>query len=517
MNKDEKKKWLLKDVPKSERTAKTCLAYVRHRASNLEYVPLKLRTKELCLSVLLDGAGWALQYVPEKLRTLDLCLLSVNFHGWALQYVPEHLRTHEVCLMAVHQYGSALSYVPEIYRTPELCRIAITTPMAHDEFFSTIWSAIPKKSKTKEVCMAAMGDTESTINWSCDESCFWVPCENDLPSFLEDIPPELKEELKQELNRLGASKGMHSCTDDVPEKYRTPEFYLEGIKKDGALLEFVPSEFKTKELCLAAVLAPYRTQPPAIHFLPKEFQTEEMYALSVKDDGATLGFVPEEKRSEKLCRAAVEQNGVSLKFVPEKLRTKELCTIAVKKFEKHYVNEAPIEFIPKEFLTPEIFLDSVQNDGLTLEFIPDDLKTHEICLAAVQQSGVALGFVPDALKTESLCKIALQTSGDYFGESLHYVPKKIRTAELCKIAIKTGGLYAFSSVPKKYKTQEICLAAVSNWAWAIRCVPPKLKTKELWIAAVRCTSLLWWEVPLKWKYDPEILAARGFWKNSYTD
>jgi hypothetical protein len=327
MNKNkEKEKWLLKNVPKSERTAKICLEYVTRKGINLDYVPLKLRTKELCLSVLLNGDGGALQAVPEKLRTLDLCLLAVHFAGWALEYVPEHLRTYEVCFMAVHQCGSALQYVPEIYRTPELCRIAITTPMTLNEDFETVWRAVPEKSKTKEVCMAAMRDRESTIRWFSpwsDASYFQVPSEstNDLPSFLEDIPPELKEELKQELNRLSvAGKETYSCTNNVPKKYRTPEFYLEEIKKNGALLEFVPAEFKTKELCLAAVLAPYCTQPPAIHFLPKEFQTEEMYALSVKDDGATLGFVPQKKRSEKLCRAAVEQNGVSLKFVPKKLR-----------------------------------------------------------------------------------------------------------------------------------------------------------------------------------------------------
>jgi hypothetical protein len=62
------------------------------------------------------------------------------------------------------------------------------------------------------------------------------------------------------------------------------------VKQWGGTFEYVSSELKTKELCLAAV---------------------EEYGLA-------LEYVPEELKTKELCLAAVEQHGGALLYVPFK-------------------------------------------------------------------------------------------------------------------------------------------------------------------------------------------------------
>lgn len=62
-------------------------------------------------SVSNNGAN--LEFVPEKYKTADLCNVAVLNDGMALKYVPTELRTKELCMAAVKQNDQAYDFIPE--------------------------------------------------------------------------------------------------------------------------------------------------------------------------------------------------------------------------------------------------------------------------------------------------------------------------------------------------------------------------------------------------------------------
>ena len=108
----------------------------------------------------------------------------------------------------------------------------------------------------------------------------------------------------------------------------------------------------------------------------------------------------------------------------------------------------------EDYLTPEICLAAVQQDGMALEYVKE--QTPEICLAAVQKNEWALEYVKD--QTPEICLAAVQQNGFV----LKYV--KEQTPEICLAAVKqTGDALGYV----KEQTSELCLAAVKQTGWAI--------------------------------------------------
>lgn len=146
--------------------------------------------------------------------------------------------------------------------------------------------------------------------------------------------------------------------------------WMDEVSKDGETLQFVPEDMKTKEVCLAAVLA----------------------------HGRALFHVPYAMMTPEICMAAVQQNGYALNFVPEDLTTPELCWAAIRQ-EGH-----ALEYVPEHFRIPELCLASVQQSGYALQFVPEDLKTPELCLVAIRREVPPPSEVPLYLRAVRLFK-----------------------------------------------------------------------------------------------------------------
>ena len=205
----------------------------------------------------------------------------------------------------------------------------------------------------------------------------------------------------------------------------------------------------------------------------KKIKTVEE-ALAAIQDGLDLKEIPDDFRTEEICLAAVQEEGNELEFVPDKLKTEEICFEAVKK------RSMALEFVPDKLKTEEICLEAVQKNAFALQYIPDKLKTMKICLAAVQQNGRALFHVPDKLKTAEIFLAAVQENGDVIQD----VPDKLKTEEICLAAVQRSAM-AFSFVSDKLKTAKICLAAVKKNGGNLEYVPDKLKTEEICLAAIK--------------------------------
>ena len=68
-----------------------------------------------------------------------------------------------------------------------------------------------------------------------------------------------------------------------------------------------------------------------LEFIPREFKTRELCEKAVQDYGIMLEFVPEELKTKELCELALKSRGRALEFVPEDLKTQEMCEYAVEK------------------------------------------------------------------------------------------------------------------------------------------------------------------------------------------
>jgi hypothetical protein len=77
-------------------------------------------------------------------------------------------------------------------------------------------------------------------------------------------------------------------------------------------LEYIREQFKTFELCFAAV----QSQGCALEYVPEQFKTFELCLAAVRHDWSATIFVPDDLRNHEICAAAQENsnkvNGTTL-------------------------------------------------------------------------------------------------------------------------------------------------------------------------------------------------------------
>jgi hypothetical protein len=196
-----------KDVPREKLTETFVFAFVSKKRYGLRYIPILMRTPEICLAAV-NQDGCALEYVPIRRLTVgmvppEICLSAVTENGLAIEYFPIGMpinigmRTRDICLAAVNQNGYALKYVPEEIRTRDICLAAVIRNGGALEY-------VPKAMITPEICLAAV-------------------------------------------SRCGGALGY------VPKAMITPEICLAAVSLNGFALQYVPEEMRTLDICLAAI------------------------------------------------------------------------------------------------------------------------------------------------------------------------------------------------------------------------------------------------------------------------
>jgi len=185
---------------------------------------------------------------------------------------------------------------------------------------------------------------------------------------------------------LPTVEDINPYTNQKYTKKEIYDFYLVLVKIDGLSLKNVPDEFKTPDLCSAAV----NNSSLSLEFVPEHLKTKEICLNAVNKDGGALLFVPHVLKGELYLIAI--QNGASLSDVPIDQRDEKISETAVRN------HPYDLEFVPEDLKTKEICMLAVSNHGSLLEIVPEHLKTKEICLEAVNNDVNALEFVPDELK-----------------------------------------------------------------------------------------------------------------------
>ena len=116
------------DMPDLVKTPEVCLAVVYRKGTLLEYVPLPLRTRGLCIAAVRDDSD-ALAFVPDKYKTYDFYMELFTSKEYdrrdkdILDFTEDDRDFREA--FDLKGGDTILRYVPECWKTAELCLAAV--------------------------------------------------------------------------------------------------------------------------------------------------------------------------------------------------------------------------------------------------------------------------------------------------------------------------------------------------------------------------------------------------------
>lgn len=156
---------------------------------------------------------------------------------------------------------------------------------------------------------------EKIINKFASEPKLYEADDNLIELRIERLLDPKDEFIKQEVSDVKFN-GLPLA--NVPANYRTEEMCLAAVKKNGYDLQFV--ENQTEEICRRAIVN------LADSFMYVKDQTEALILIALGLDGRTLAYVKDQ--TEEMCFIAVRQNGLAIQFVKE--QTDKLCGEAIR-------------------------------------------------------------------------------------------------------------------------------------------------------------------------------------------
>ena len=180
---------------------------------------------------------------------------------------------------------------------------------------------------------------------------------------------------------LGWESEANEVLGEIPnDVWEIGEFCKYAVEKKGMLLEFVPENLRTKEICEIAVNnyeeEDYRCP---LQFVPEDFRTEKICNVVIRnhpDISESLDYIPKHLQTVDFFMKLIEDcGGYILGDVPENLKTEELCKLAVSR--PYLVDFGVLRFVPEKFMTAELCEIAVKNDSRILQEIPEHLMTEK--------------------------------------------------------------------------------------------------------------------------------------------
>lgn len=160
--------------------------------------------------------------------------------------------------------------------------------------------------------IAEMGDVNSKLYLEALKYCNLRQTLN--PDFIRTCVQEVKK------NGFWLSK--------LDSREQCPEICIEAIRQDKK--SFTWCTVYTPEICLEAI----KSDPHNLKIIKTacpQFLTRELYLEAVKRDGDMLQYVEEKEQDLELCTIAVDNKGNSIRFVREDFQNLDLCISAIRK------------------------------------------------------------------------------------------------------------------------------------------------------------------------------------------
>ena len=238
------------------------------------------------------------------------------------------------------------------------------------------------------------------------------------------------DEWLKEVKDTKASQALFQLLERIPMEHRTEELCLIAVKRnkeDAVNFMFhVPEKVKTYELCLAAVTR----DSASFKFVPEELRTKEMSLAYIKQKKeakypSLMPGIPDALwKDGSFCLEAVQANYWALSTMPEDMRTAEVCLVVTDKMSKTMSNDSLLQDIPEKLWQDADFCnEAASNHGTALQYVPDKLKTAELCVKAIYSASKAFGgkgndkyildhYVPSALKDKVAVKVGFGKEGE---------------------------------------------------------------------------------------------------------
>lgn len=517
------------ELPEHRKTKAVTLAAIEADYQNVLYVPLAHIDQQIA-NAMVNRDGKALALIPNEFMNAEMSMNAVNDDGMALEHVPEKFYSNALFERAIENDGWALQFVPEQHKTKEICQLALVQVLNMDYEGHAIVKYIPYPDIGLNIFKDAVDIYDAS-------------------DILKTFPKEI---INKEI-ALEAIKQDIDCLGLIPQETKTADFYNEAVKINGWMLQYVPEDMKTPQICLAAKdaspdlgyehlgLVAYIPFPEVcMEYLKeadgnvdvfdvftairKDVLNPDIVQLAIDLDAGCFKFVPDDLKTERLCLKAIKETGAFgevFDYIPEHLRTKKIYKLAVE------TNETALKWVPEKKRSYEMCLSAVERDGYQLEFVPERMKTKQICQTALDNCEKPVNIqnyrimpdipYPDIIlkaiekfksKTESIplyssinekayneeiAKKAVLADGACYG----FVPVRLRTEELALLA-----LYHTHQVrdilmltPDKYCSPKFCEMAVFMLPEAIRLIPKNRCTPELYFMATKKNPLLKEDVP----------------------
>lgn len=395
----------------------------------------------------------AFEWIPSDALTPQMYQFALSLlknHRLALlSAYPEEFLDEELALIAVEVDSQALTKLPKKFLTPELCRQAV---LRRDNAFEHV----PDEMKGLDLCKLAI-----EADW---RNIRFVPMA--LRSQL--ITPAFIESALQE------SAGM---LEFVPEQDRTYELCLKVMEdlscgrilknsfKDHPLA-FVPEQHRDRRMCLLAVTSGYNDFLGAsiLSLMPEAVRTYDMCLQAVRVDGKALQDVPAAFVDADMCLAALLTNERAFAHVPDRFKTPFLCREVVLRDDslncRYCFNSVPmLEFVPEAFRTSSLCEEAIAENFYALKAVPQELCTDDFYRKALRKYGGVLEFIPPERCTREFCELAFEASHESPDPVLKHVPDAFLSEELCWKAVASDWR-ELESVPEQWCTDELCRIAV---------------------------------------------------------
>ena len=196
-------------------------------------LPDHAKNEEMCRRAV-GHDGSYLQYVPEKWKTPELCMEAIRRSPYAIAHLPESMKSPDLYMSLVRENPQNLKGVPREARTPEMSR----------EAFERTYG----KDKTDFSVISALSDPALVLQ---------VFREQDDPQQIHRLMSilHLNRRLVTEEVALEAVRKDAGVLYDIPQTAITPLVADTAVRGDPRMIQWVPRELRTADLCLYAEAA----------------------------------------------------------------------------------------------------------------------------------------------------------------------------------------------------------------------------------------------------------------------
>ncbi len=196
-------------------------------------LPDHAKNEEMCRRAV-GHDGSYLQYVPEKWKTPELCMEAIRRSPYAIAHLPESMKSPDLYMSLVRENPQNLKGVPREARTPEMSR----------EAFERTYG----KDKTDFSVISALSDPALVLQ---------VFREQDDPQQIHRLMSvlHLNRRLVTEEVALEAVRKDAGVLYDIPQTAITPLVADTAVRGDPRMIQWIPRELRTSDLCLYAEAA----------------------------------------------------------------------------------------------------------------------------------------------------------------------------------------------------------------------------------------------------------------------